>query len=766
MSLMNREETIERIERYLLRNDAHPRLVNVNNPEDFLYICQHFQVGENVFKNVSDFSAPDENYSEEKLDHFLEESEGDLFLTGFTSYYRLLGERELQNFLNAILGKSLSGLHLVLICYQCEKYLSKAEPRYQQFLYLADGPQARFPQLTFVAPATSVAGGGVVIDGIQNLAYYIESRSAREFIIKTGKHTDSYPLSLYAIREVRDSFELLCLEDPATEQLKKEYGSAQEWDNALPIVERYGSWAQCVNAEFGNTTNLSQAISNWKSYDSKKKWLYFIALKLYGVENSWCLNEAVKQTSRADLFVMGIFRSILDLPHDDRDFWRHYDERKNLINMLGNCDIEVKDYCDIVQSKGKDMLYYLTDATSAEKHLIFESLAKYSEEIGRAEVMHLLSHIYPDLYSYLQPYSFGIPLLDDYFGEYKYQKVVNQVFPEFLETVNEQAVKREYNLLLPLRSEKLDAIEKNGTIVYFVDAMGVEYLSYILSLCNAKQLMAEVTVCRCELPSITSRNKEFVEILERGGAVFAPDKNGIKSLDDLKHHGAEEFDYTNNAYPTYIARELEIIREVIEKIEVKLRGNECQRVIMLSDHGASRLSVLTQSETKWGSESNAEHSGRCCPVSEIAQKPPCATEENGYWVLANYDRFKGSRKANVEVHGGASLEEVAVPIIEISYAPEAFDIRLQSQTVKFGRRKPAAIRIVSKKKLDSLSVRIVELKREYSGISDDGQNFTFELTDLRKAGTYSVDVYLGDNLLKQGLSFTAVNTDFGEKKIL
>lgn len=766
MSLMNREETIERIERYLLRNDAHPRLVNVNNPEDFLYICQHFQVGKNVFKNVSDFSAPDENYSEEKLDHFLEESEGDLFLTGFTSYYRLLGERELQNFLNAILGKTLSGLHLILICYQCEKYLSQAEPRYQQFIYLADGPGARFPQLTFVAPATPVAGGEVVIDGIQNLAYHIESRSARKFIIKTGKHTDSYPLSLYAIREVRDSFELLCLEDSATEQLKKEYGSAKEWDNALPIVERYGSWAQCVNAEFGNTTNLSQAISNWKSYDSKKKWLYFIALKLYGVENSWCLNEAVKQTSRADLFVTGIFRSILNLPHDDRDFWRHYDERKNLINMLGNCDIEVKDYCDTVQSKGKDMLYYLTDATSAEKHLIFEALAKYSEEIGRAEVMHLLSHIYPDLYSYLQPYSFGIPLLDDYFGEYKYQKVVNQVFPEFLETVNEQAVKREYNLLLPLRSEKLDAIEKSGTIVYFVDAMGGEYLSYILSLCNAKQLMAKVTVCRCELPSITCRNKEFVEILERGGAVFAPDKNGIKSLDDLKHHGVEEFDYTNNAYPTYIARELEIIREVIEKIEVKLRGNECQRVIMLSDHGASRLSVLTQSETKWGSESNAEHSGRCCPVSEIAQKPPCATEENGYWVLANYDRFKGSRKANVEVHGGASLEEVAVPIIEISYAPEAFDIRLQSQTVKFGRRKPAAIRIVSKKKLESLSVRIVELKREYSGISDDGQNFTFELTDLRKAGTYSVDVYHGDNLLKQGLSFTAVNTDFGEKKIL
>lgn len=38
-------------------------------------------------------------------------------------------------------------------------------------------------------------------------------------------------------------------------------------------------------------------------------------------------------------------------------------------------------------------------------------------------------------------------------------------------------------------------------------------------------------------------------------------------------------------------------------------------------------------------------------------------EDRGYIVLADYGRFKGSRASNVEVHGGASLEEVIVPII-------------------------------------------------------------------------------------------------------
>lgn len=58
-------------------------------------------------------------------------------------------------------------------------------------------------------------------------------------------------------------------------------------------------------------------------------------------------------------------------------------------------------------------------------------------------------------------------------------------------------------------------------------------------------------------------------------------------------------------------------------------------------------------------------------LSRCFSEAGCATEENGFWCLANYDRFKGGRKANVEVHGGASLEEVAVPIVEITKVGKA-----------------------------------------------------------------------------------------------
>lgn len=766
---LKKEDAIKRIERYLNRNNSHPRLINVNNPNDLDSILQAFSVGNNIFKAVSDFSNADENLSEDALYNFIREVKGVVFLTGFTSYYRLLGEQKLQNFINRLAGISLSELHLVVLCYQCEKYFTKVDQRYSQFVYMIEGQEAEVPQLIFVMQDMPVPVEETIVEGIQNIAACIEQNKAEKLFVHTGKKKRSYPLSLYSIKEFNNSYEVLCSIDVSTMQLKESYGTEKDWAFALTEIIRYRSWIKYITNIFTTTTNLEIAVGGWTSFDDRKKWLYFIALKLYGAKNSWCLNDAVNHAESSTLLERNVFRSLLHISHVDKDFWNHYDERKNIIHALGNPDSEVADYCAMVKSKGKDALYYLTDASKREKDLIFETLSMYSEKIGRSKVIEALSHVYPALFSYLQPYRFKIPQLDldSYFQEYKYQKVVNKVFPDFLQFVNNQAEKREYNLWLPARSEKLDAINKEGTAVYFMDAMGVEYLSYVMEQCRTRKLMAYITICHCELPSITSLNKEFVDVFTKGGSVFIPNKSGIKSLDDLKHHGKEEFDFTNNEIPTYISQELDIISETINKIETLLVRGAYKRVVIISDHGASRLCVLSKKENKWGSESNAEHSGRCCPISEIDEQPLCATEENGYWVLANYDRFKGGRMANIEVHGGATLEEVVVPIIEIVYSPDEIEIQILDKNIKFSRRKKdAVIRIFSKIKIDNLSIHIHELNAEYEGQTIDGQVFTIALPDLRKAGKYTMDVYYNNNLLKCGLEFMAENVDFSERKLL
>ena len=168
---------------------------------------------------------------------------------------------------------------------------------------------------------------------------------------------------------------------------------------------------------------------------------------------------------------------------------------------------------------------------------------RYSEDFGRAELLDILERIYPDLRAYLTAYHFKSELLDNYFQEYKYQKVVNKIFPDFMTLVEKQAVDRDYNRILPPRSSVIEGIDVTDTQTYFTDAMGVEYLGYIMSRCHALKLMAKVTVCRCELPSITSRNKEFWDVLSTDRfPIISVDK-----IDKIKHHGEEGYDYSREA---------------------------------------------------------------------------------------------------------------------------------------------------------------------------------------------------------------------------
>lgn len=77
---------------------------------------------------------------------------------------------------------------------------------------------------------------------------------------------------------------------------------------------------------------------------------------------------------------------------------------------------------------------------------------------------------------------------------------MNFISPEFLALMEEQAIKREYNAILPARWEVTEGMADDKTLVYFMDAMGVEYLSFILAKCKENDLLANVTICHSEIP--------------------------------------------------------------------------------------------------------------------------------------------------------------------------------------------------------------------------------------------------------------------------
>ena len=245
---------------------------------------------------------------------------------------------------------------------------------------------------------------------------------------------------------------------------------------------------------------------------------------------------------------------------------------------------------------------------------------------------------------------------------------------EFTVTVNNLAEKQfYYDSNIISRSNLLKNIDPNdprrGFI--FADSLGFEYLAYIEAFLqkNYPNVYFTFNLAKASLPSVTSVNKG--ELSQRFRFI---DEN--TELDFLKHSGLKsgQKDMQNFC----IFGELNIIDGILKRACGFII--DFDEVYILTDHGSSRLAFiaaknnLSELVTVEGSE--AEHSGRCCRVSEQCDgrdKPDSAISVswNGcsYWSMQNYDRFKGSKLAGVELHGGAALEEFLIPVICLSGRP-------------------------------------------------------------------------------------------------
>lgn len=772
-------EVIKKIDRYLKKDSVGPLVVDVQNNADLETVVTQYRLPQNTFIAASDSNLcnSDEFPAIDRMFERLTKENDNIFVTEFSPFYMLKGEHELLQALKELLSLNIAG-HVVIFTYQCEPYLRmliKNDKRLDSKICILEGQKTPRPKLVFTIKGINLGDNHSVVNGIHNLAKAVESEYSETIIIETEKRKQSFSSSLYAISEMQKAYEILCGIDGLTNELDQSIGTEEDWKYVLSEFQTYPSWEKLISAKIGNVYSLNSAISNYSLNSSDKRWLWFylIGLKLFGAGDDWYLTNASKSASSVADFVQKIYRAILELNPSDKSFRTVYDRRKALLNALINPIDETVDFCKIVLSKEKEAIYYLTDNTIQEKELVFRLLDKYGLDYPKDELLAILEYVYPALHAYLSPYRFKIDLLDKYFQEYKYQKVINKIFPEFMDVVNEQAVSREYNILLQPRSSFVEGIDCRNTQTYFTDAMGVEYLGYIMSKCRDLHLMAKVSVCRSELPTITSRNKEFWDNLSsQQFPIITVDK-----IDKIKHHGEEGYDYSreDKKLPIHLIRELEIIDELLKNVKVNLTAGKYSKAILISDHGASRLAVIHETENLWEMESSGIHSGRCCPKSEIDIRPESAADADDFWALANYDRFRGSRKANVEVHGGATLEEVVVPIIEVTYLTGSVEVKLMptdapasftgTPEILVSFRKKASIKIFSTQKLMDVSIELDGHTYDAEA-TDDNFYIVKEMPEIRRAKKYTVNVFACGNKIADSLPLIVKKESGSEKSIL
>ena len=372
-----------------------------------------------------------------------------------------------------------------------------------------------------------------------------------------------------------------------------------------------------------------------------------------------------------------------------------------------------------------------------------------------------LDKIYPDLKMYLAQYYFqGDTLsteLTEYFEEYKMQKISNKIGEAFLQKVDKYALSREYNRLRT-RDELVSNYASQDAFLCWIDALGVEYLSFIVEGAKRRGLIVSVKIGRSNLPTITTINNQFFYEWPEDARIK------IEQLDEVKHKEKGGYKYgPSNIYPIHLARELEIISDALDRAATELALRRYEKYIIASDHGASRLAVIRKKEEKYDTDTKGKHSGRCCKLFENYELP-FATEENGFVVLADYGRFKGSRTANVEVHGGASLEEVIVPVIELSLADSSIQILLAEEDVISDFKTGSVICLYVNKQLSQELIVQVEGKR-YKAHRVDENHYQAEITVMKRAKKYDADIYVGENLISKMEIMTrgksaSMNSDF------
>ena len=747
------DDCIERINNYLQdENITYPLFVNVENAAQKMEILDYYGVGDNTIVHIADFAKKDSLPNVMGVIDDIKRASGNMFVLELTTYLKLLSGSELQKTMQTLCNMSIAK-KVVIVCFHCNEILKKMiqkDLRVAQRIVAADSTvDSVKPHITFVTPEFSF-GSANVVEGVEFLPEAIENAVQPEIYIRTAKKASVFANGQYAIATLDTPLQILQNKYPELGGFKYDEAEDSYWRYLLNLSKNKASFRSIVIAHFGNVNNYEYALQEWYTYEDRIQWLLFITMKAFPDAKNQIIRDAVSSSNKHTKVMRNLIRAILNYSQNVKAFSQIYKQWKSLRYRLNIPEEEVADYCEFVDQKGKDALYYLSDLTKMEKEKAIKLIGTYQADYDDETLLGVLKSNFLDFYNYVSPFYFGNDLLDYYFSRYTMQKLRNVIYPEFEKIVNTEAEEQHF-VELPTRAEIVSDADKHNSILYFVDALGVEFLNYILQKCAAKGLFAEAKVGKCNLPSITSANKEFVDVFKACDAEIV---DFIKKIDKDKHEAIGDYNFEKSEYPIHLIDELAEIDKVVANICTRLSSNKYDQAYIISDHGASRLAVIKKSVLPIESKRTGTHGGRVCEDNELTKKLSHAIHEGGLCILAGYDRFDGSRPSAVETHGGATLEEVVVPVIRVTTDNIVWEFKVMNDGHKviFSYKTQPVLVIWSKNELNNLSVKVNG--KMYVGKQDvDKKTFRFELDKPEKACDCSADIYVSSNCVKRGVKF-------------
>lgn len=373
-----------------------------------------------------------------------------------------------------------------------------------------------------------------------------------------------------------------------------------------------------------------------------------------------------------------------------------------------------------------------TSFSDSDKRLVIESLGK-----GRISLSDV-ERIYPELYHYMRP--LGIQLeksnqwITEYFDAYRRSKIANNadlVTPLLLQINANQFTFQHWNDNL----KTVKTILHNRPDIdklYWIDGLGVDwipYISYVIQKHNVDNIyLNEVYVARAFLPTTTSVNKDkLVELVADGTKL-----EKIGDLDSYAHKHKE--------FPQYIIEEMQIVEEAIHKILTQYNG---KKIAFVSDHGLSYLAQYGQGINL--ADIVSDHEGRTAIVTSdtaVSDNKYCILDDGKTLCALTEDSLSSKTPKGHGAHGGATPEEVLVPIIIVSDHPNASIYSADIITTEISGTNPVARLII--RGLNSIDVPELEYNScNYSLIRVSDDIFVSDKLNLVDTAS-KITLHIGD----------------------
>ena len=450
-----------------------------------------------------------------------------------------------------------------------------------------------------------------------------------------------------------------------------------------------------------------------------------------------------------------VAKSIVDVPyHIKHDVLKLYMDKPEWVSEYKSLSLvmTLKSDSDFFEALNRIPEYdtrldFVTSRTREERIYLLRMVGEWlRKDSVQAQTSSKLKEVYPELMSYLECTSPSMEQADinAYMAAYKMYKLSNTLPDDedvYFNGIQTSRFESRYSVL----SDYVDA----DTEIIWIDALGIEWLPLLHSSIGAKcdGVVKSIHITQASLPSETCYNEQWKKM-------DTPYKKYDK-LDKLAHKGVvDEPDYY-----ACIEEQFAFVTNISNYVEESMKKHH--RIIITGDHGTSRLAARMFHEKEGlavPANATVGSHGRYCklpPDNAISAANMIIKKGDDiqYVVFANYDHFKQSGFAaggdddNAifgEVHGGASPEEVLVPVIVVDSNKEIpLLAKWKKSTVKICMRK-AKFEITFNKPVNTLITEIGDKQGEVSSVGD-GTIWTITFANI-KAGQYNLKV-IADNCI-------------------